>query len=59
VYKSPQPEDWRDWIPDAHRLIEEWESDTTSRMLSIRDAIQLSERIARALQQAFERGRDC
>jgi hypothetical protein len=51
------PEDWRDWIPDAHHLIEEWEADTYSRMLSISDAIQLSERIARALHDAFERGR--
>ena len=54
---TPRSEDWRDWIPEAHRVIEEWEAGTQSRLLSMREAIELSERIARALQDAYKRGR--
>ena len=54
--RAPQPEDWRDWIPDAHRVIEEWEADVKGRMLSMRDSLALVERIAKALHRAFERG---
>lgn len=56
--KPPPLEDWRDWILDAHRVIEEWEAQTNGRMLSMREAIELSERVARALQRAYERGRE-
>jgi hypothetical protein len=56
--RVPQPEDWRDRIPDAHRVIEEWEANTRGRMLSMRDLHALAEHIAKALQDAFERGRD-
>ena len=51
------PEDWRDWIAEAHRVVEEWESATSVRMLSMRDSVALAERIARALDSAFQRGR--
>jgi hypothetical protein len=54
---TPAPEDWRDWIPEAHRVIEEWEADTRIRMLLTQDILSLAERIARALHNAYERGR--
>lgn len=56
--RAPRPEDWRDWIPDAHRIIEDWEADTKGRMLSMRDSLALAEHIAKALHAAFERGHD-
>ncbi len=58
-FVNPQtaPEDWRDWIAEAHRVVEEWESATSVRMLSMRDSVALAERIARALDSAFQRGR--
>jgi hypothetical protein len=54
--REPLSEDWRDWIPEAHQMIEEWEAETKLRMLSTHDATRLAEGIARALQAAFERG---
>ena len=56
--RAPRPEDWRDWISDAHRVIKEWEADTKGRMLSMRDSLALAEHIAKALHEAFERGRE-
>jgi hypothetical protein len=54
---TPEPDDWRDWIPEAHRVIEEWEADTRIRMLLTQDILSLAERIARAMHGAYERGR--
>jgi hypothetical protein len=57
VNSQSAPEDWRDWIAEAHRVVEEWESATSVRMLSMRDSVALAERIARALHSAYQRGR--
>jgi hypothetical protein len=57
VTQQSVPEDWRDWIAEAHRVVEEWEASTSARMLSMRDSVALAERIARALHSAFQRGR--
>jgi hypothetical protein len=54
--REPAAEDWRDWVPEAHQVIEQWEAETRLRMLSMHDTIRLAERIAKALHAAFERG---
>ena len=55
--REPPTEDWRDWVPEAHQIIELWEAETKLRMLSLHDTIRLAERIAKALQAAFARGK--
>ena len=48
--------DWRDWLPQAQRVVEEWESATSRRLLSTAEAARLIEKIARDLNAAYERG---
>lgn len=51
-------EDWRKWIAEAHSLISAWEAaEPSRRLLSVREAAELAETIARGLDDAFERGR--
>ena len=50
-------EDWGEWLAEAHGVIQTWEAETDAPLLSVREAAALSERIAKALQRAFERGR--
>jgi hypothetical protein len=54
---TPAPDDWREWIFEAHRVIEQWEAETRIKMLLTQDVVSLAERIARALHSAYERGR--
>jgi hypothetical protein len=53
-----EPHSWADWIEEAHGLVSEWESTRpTGAILTVQEAVGLAERIARSLQQAYERGR--
>lgn len=58
LFQPGAPEDWRDWIAEAQRIVESWESATNRRLLTAREAGALIERIARALHVAFERARN-
>ena len=52
-----QDEDWLDWIPEAQRLIRDWENTVSVRLLSVLVATALAEPIARGLRDAYVRGR--
>jgi hypothetical protein len=54
----PTDEDARAvWLTEAQAVVEEWERSQALRLLSTADAAVLADRIARALEQAFDRGR--
>lgn len=48
-------ESWHRWIEDAHRVVTTWEERRNRSLLSVAEAAQLAEDIARAMQQACER----
>jgi len=48
------PEPWHDWLPEAHRIVQTWESE--HRMLSTPDAVRLAEAVAEGLFDAYQRG---
>lgn len=50
-------EAWTRWLQEAHELVVAWEQASDGPLLSSAAAARLSERIARALEIAFERGR--
>jgi len=55
----PTAEDyWMEWLTEGQRVVTEWESARGGR-LAIADAAVLTDRLARALQDAFDRGRLC
>ena len=47
---------WRAWVPEALAVVTDWDADTQDRALTIAEAKDLAERIARALQAAVQRG---
>jgi hypothetical protein len=50
--------DWGEWLSEAHQVISDWEhARGRGLLLGVAEASDLAERIARALVQAFERGR--
>jgi len=49
--------DWIDWLTEAHAIIAEWERAQHRPLLQVIEASDLAERIARALAQAFARGK--
>ncbi len=54
----PTDEDERAvWLSEAQAVVEDWERSQSLRLLSIADAAMLADRIARALEEAFRRGR--
>ena len=52
-----QAGDWRDWLPAANEVIQDWEASHDGPVLRVNDAALLGESIARALLQAFEDGK--
>jgi putative NADH-flavin reductase len=50
------PRDWRDWVVEAQRIVEDWETATSQRMLVTGSAAALIVRIAQSLQDAYDRG---
>jgi hypothetical protein len=51
-----QPRDWRDWVVEAQRVVEDWETATSQRKLVTGSAAALVVRIAQSLQEAYDRG---
>jgi hypothetical protein len=50
--------DWHDWNTDAQELLADWETGGLGRVIgNARAKTELTERIAKALQLAYERGR--
>jgi hypothetical protein len=47
---------WLEWLPEAQRVVEQWEAGSSRRLLSTAEAAGLIEHIARALRAAYERG---
>ena len=56
LQQPPLPEDWRDWLAEAHSVISAWERDGSTHILSTRESILLAERIAKAMHVAYVRG---
>jgi hypothetical protein len=53
----PTEEDERAvWLSEANAIVEDWLKSSTERTLSPTSAAQLANRIARALQRAYEQG---
>jgi hypothetical protein len=55
--ESDQNDGWMDWSPEAQMILAAWEEARGGRMLTTSEAAHLTVKIARALLQAFERGR--
>jgi hypothetical protein len=54
----PNDEDARDaWLAEAQAVVDDWERSQALRLLSTADAAVLADRIARALEEAYHRGR--
>ncbi len=51
------PEDWRDWIVEAQRIVEDWEAASSQHLLMTASAAALIARIARGLHEAYEGGK--
>ena len=51
--KQAVPFDWRDWIDVAQKVVDDWETGSSRRLLSSRESAALIERIARALHDAY------
>jgi hypothetical protein len=56
IVNDQEPQDWRDWIPEAHQLVEAWEAGSNARLLSTREVLDLAERLARAMHNAYALG---
>jgi hypothetical protein len=56
VPASDRPREWRDWLPQAEALVREWSEIHISRSLSASQVDDLTQRIARSLQRAFQCG---
>ena len=54
--REVQDDEWKEWLPEAFRLVSEWDASKTRRMLTITESSDLAERIAHAMQLAFRRG---
>ncbi|HEY3063742.1 MAG TPA: hypothetical protein VGL99_32625 [Chloroflexota bacterium] len=50
------PREWRDWLPQARALVDEWAEIQVELPLPSSATTDLSERIARALQRAVQLG---
>jgi hypothetical protein len=46
------------WLGEAHTIISDWESQSGTRRLSVRDAALLAERIADALARVYHNGKE-
>ena len=46
------------WLGEAHTIISDWESQSGTRLLSVRDAAVLGERVADALARAYHHGKE-
>ncbi len=53
---ADRPREWRDWLPQARALVDEWVDIQVERALSPAETTDLTQRIARALHRAFLMG---
>ena len=53
---ADRPREWREWLPQAQALVDEWVDIQVQRALSSSETADLTQRIARALHRAFLMG---
>ena len=51
-----RPREWREWLPQARALVDEWVDIQVARDLPDSATADLTQRIARALHRAFQKG---
>jgi hypothetical protein len=56
VPPSERPREWREWLPQAQALVDEWAEVQVGRVLSAAQVADLVQRVARALHRAFQSG---